>query len=88
MNIMRTLCVCFAMLCCMTTVAQGLEHPWKGKKVAYFGDSITDPKNKASKNKYWTYLQQWLRHYALRLCGERPSVERHSTPGRQVEDRA
>lgn len=60
MNIMRTLCVCFAMLCCMTTVAQGLEHPWKGKKVAYFGDSITDPKNKASKNKYWTYLQQWL----------------------------
>lgn len=60
MNIMRTLCVCFAMLCCMTTVAQGFEHPWKGKKVAYFGDSITDPKNKASKNKYWTYLQQWL----------------------------
>ena len=42
-NILRMLCVCLAMLTCMTTMAQGLEHPWKGKKVAYFGDSITDP---------------------------------------------
>lgn len=35
-------------------------HPWKGKKVAYFGDSITDPRNKASKTKYWGFLQSWL----------------------------
>lgn len=35
-------------------------HPWKGKKVAYFGDSITDPRNKASKTKYWGFLQEWL----------------------------
>lgn len=35
-------------------------HPWHGKRVAYFGDSITDPKNKASNDKYWTFLQQWL----------------------------
>lgn len=35
-------------------------HPWQGKRVAYFGDSITDPRNKAAKNKYWTFLQQWL----------------------------
>lgn len=43
------------------TLAQVVvEHPWKGKKVAYFGDSITDPRNKASKKKYWSFLEEWL----------------------------
>ena len=37
-----------------------MEHPWKGKRVAYFGDSITDPNNEGSKLKYWHYLQDWL----------------------------
>ena len=37
-----------------------LEHPWKGKRVAYFGDSITDPRNSGSKKKFWGYLQDWL----------------------------
>ena len=37
-----------------------VEHPWKGKKVAYFGDSITDPRTKASNTKYWGFLQEWL----------------------------
>lgn len=36
------------------------QHPWQGKRVAYFGDSITDPRNKASQNKYWKWLQEWL----------------------------
>ena len=35
-------------------------HPWAGKRVAYFGDSITDPNNNASNTKYWGWLQQWL----------------------------
>ena len=35
-------------------------HPWQGKRVAYFGDSITDPRNKAAKKKYWTFLQARL----------------------------
>lgn len=35
-------------------------HPWKGKKVAYIGDSITDPNNRASKKKYWNFLMDWL----------------------------
>jgi len=35
-------------------------HPWKGKKVAYFGDSITDPRNSGSKKKWWNWLQEWL----------------------------
>ncbi len=37
-----------------------IHHPWQGKRVAYFGDSITDPRNSGSKIKYWGYLQDWL----------------------------
>lgn len=51
-------------LCLLVVVAAAAQttftHPWQGKRVAYFGDSITDPNNKASKNKYWSFLQQWL----------------------------
>lgn len=52
------LCLCIA----LPTVAQSVTytHPWQGKKVAYFGDSITDPRNSASKDKYWSLLQKWL----------------------------
>lgn len=35
-------------------------HPWQGKRVAYFGDSITDPRNKAASKKYWGFLADWL----------------------------
>ncbi len=35
-------------------------HPWMQKRVAYLGDSITDPRNKGSKLKFWNYLQEWL----------------------------
>ncbi len=35
-------------------------HPWMQKRVAYFGDSITDPRNDGSKQKYWHFLQEWL----------------------------
>ncbi len=40
--------------------AEYIVHPWQGKKVAYFGDSITDPRNNGSSVKYWGYLQEWL----------------------------
>jgi lysophospholipase L1-like esterase len=53
-----------------------VQHPWAGKKVAYFGDSITDPRNSASKNKYWTLLEQWL--------GITPYV--YAVSGRQWDD--
>ena len=36
------------------------SHPWQGKRVAYFGDSITDPRNKAAKKKFWGFLSDWL----------------------------
>lgn len=39
---------------------QAFTHPWQGKRVAYLGDSITDPRNKAAKKKYWNWLQDWL----------------------------
>ena len=46
--------------CCNMTSAFLQNHPWRGKKVAYIGDSITDPNNRGSKKKYWQYLQEWL----------------------------
>ena len=36
------------------------QHPWQGKRVAYFGDSITDPRNNGSQKKWWHWLQTWL----------------------------
>lgn len=39
---------------------QGIQHPWKNKRVAFFGDSLTDPKNNGSKKKYWGFLAEWL----------------------------
>lgn len=44
--------------CCMS--AQTFTHPWQGKRVAYFGDSITDPNVKAGNDKWWTILSEWL----------------------------
>ena len=38
----------------------GWVPPWMQKRVAYFGDSITDPRNSGSKKKYWGFLQDWL----------------------------
>ena len=35
-------------------------HPWQGKKIAYFGDSITDPRVKAGTKKWWSLLSEWL----------------------------
>ncbi len=54
-----SLAVCFFLA--LTIEAQGLiTHPWQGKKVAYLGDSITDPNQPAASKKYWSYLEDWL----------------------------
>lgn len=37
-----------------------MEHPWNGARVAYIGDSITDPGNDASNVKYYGFLEKWL----------------------------
>lgn len=35
-------------------------HPWGHARVAYFGDSLTDPAVGGSDNKYWSFLEHWL----------------------------
>jgi len=40
--------------------SERVDHPWKGKRVAYLGDSITDPKVKATDRQYWRFLEDWL----------------------------
>ena len=37
-------------------------HPWRGARVGFLGDSMTDPKNNSADvpKKYWNYLQEWL----------------------------
>ena len=36
------------------------SHPWEGKRIAYLGDSITDPRILEQDTHYWGYLQEWL----------------------------
>lgn len=36
------------------------SHPWQGKRIAYLGDSITDPGVLHEDTHYWAYLQEWL----------------------------
>ena len=55
--------IAFLLLAAMPAMAQSpltISHPWQGKRVAYFGDSVTDPRNKAASKKYWAWLQEWL----------------------------
>ena len=48
------------LLCGRIQAQTSYVHPWMQKRVAYFGDSITDPRNSGSKVKYWNFLQEWL----------------------------
>ena len=37
------------------------QHPWQGKRVAFIGDSFTDPRSYGDKiKKYWSFLEEWL----------------------------
>lgn len=58
----RLILFTLVVLLCGTANAQSATyaHPWMQKRVAYFGDSITDPRNNGSKQKYWHFLQDWL----------------------------
>lgn len=69
--------IMLSMLTFVPAAAQSVfTHPWQGKRVAYFGDSITDPRNNASKKKYWGFLDEWL--------GIKPFV--YGVSGRQWND--
>lgn len=39
---------------------QVIESQWKGKKVAYLGDSITDKRHVGTSSNYWQYLDVYL----------------------------
>lgn len=60
MKFKKTILAVAAAVVALSAAAEYIVHPWEGKTVAYFGDSITDPRNKASKKKYWSYLEEWL----------------------------
>ncbi|MDE6555418.1 MAG: SGNH/GDSL hydrolase family protein [Duncaniella sp.] len=57
----KFLCI-FLLLCIsLPSIPQEMfAHPWAGKKVAFLGDSITDPRNKAASKKYWAILAERL----------------------------
>lgn len=55
--VVALLCMFFSLSASAQTM---MQHPWQGKRVAYFGDSITDPRNKAASKKYWGWLSDWL----------------------------
>ena len=57
----RLLTIIFLVVVAVQALPQSLiRHPWQGRRVAYLGDSITDPKNNGSKKKYWGFLQDCL----------------------------
>lgn len=57
----KALSIIMAAAMALTATAQTFAlHPWQGKRVAYFGDSITDPRHKGATTKYWQLLQEWL----------------------------
>lgn len=72
-----TLLLLAALLCGAANAQTAtFTHPWMKKRVAFFGDSITDPRNSGSKKKYWHFLQDWL--------GITPYV--YAKSGRQWDD--
>lgn len=73
---MRMAAVVVCVVSAFAAGAQGVYHPWAGKRVAYFGDSITDPRNMASQKKYWDLLEEWI--------GVTPYV--YAVSGRQWND--
>jgi len=38
----------------------GQQHPWQGSRIAFIGDSFTDPGSRKEVRKYWSFLEQWL----------------------------
>ena len=69
---MRTFILCAMILmgtCTYTLQAKGdkkqadtyATHPWHGKRIAYIGDSVTDPHQGGGQvTHYWQFLSDWL----------------------------
>lgn len=73
-RIISLMLVAFALV---PTCAQTMfVHPWQNKRVAYLGDSVTDPSAPGGKVRYWNVLQE--------LLGITPYV--YAVNGRQWDD--
>lgn len=60
-RLILTLTIALSAICAIEAEAQTMfTHPWQGKRIAYFGDSITDPRVKAGNTKWWSLLSEWL----------------------------
>lgn len=57
---MRKILMMMALTLTLTVSTTYAQHPWAGKRVGWFGDSITDPRVNAGKPHYWDYLGDWL----------------------------
>lgn len=69
---MRKLILCALLLagtCTTALLAKGekksvdtyVSHPWHGKRIAYIGDSVTDPNQGGGQvTHYWQFLADWL----------------------------
>ena len=57
------------------TVGEFGSHPsgWENRRVAFIGDSITDPQQTQGQNVYWQYLAKWLNldAHVFAACGHR-----------------
>lgn len=53
--------LCIGMtLACSSIQAEMVQSQWKGKKVAFLGDSITDKNHIGTTKNYWNYLPEFL----------------------------
>ena len=70
MNMKYTAFILSAFLCTVNLYASNqaiatennitVQNQWKGKKVAYLGDSITDKIHVGTSKNYWQYLEEML----------------------------
>lgn len=62
MNIKKTMIIAIMLLCSLGSFAQaGLgDSQWKGKRVVFFGDSITDTSRIGTTKNYWKYLEEYM----------------------------
>ena len=60
---MKSRFVFFSLLLCLTVALNAqapMQHPWKGARVGFLGDSIWDPNAYTDVRKSWSFLSEWL----------------------------
>lgn len=57
---MKKILTALALFVATCSACTAVEHPWAGKRVAFLGDSITDPGTLKGCTLYWGFLEEWL----------------------------